>query len=89
MANFIQTYTEKDKLKHIIVESMITLYCYCILHLFLAKPISLLLAALTALIIGLLKEFADSKNDKHVASRKDLNADVIGILITTIPLIFI
>lgn len=89
MANFIETYTEKDKLKHIIVESAITLYCYCGLHFFMNKYVAILISVLVAVLVGLFKEIADSKNDKHVASKKDFTADLIGVVITVIPLIFI
>jgi len=86
MASFIETYTKEDKLKHIIVSSMIALYCFCVFTFIMPKYMAVFFSAVVALLVGLLKEFADYRNNKHVASRKDLIADVIGIIITEIPL---
>lgn len=89
MGELIETYMQKDKIVHAFVCAMITLYLYVVLHLFLNKWIALPIAALITAIIGALKEYADSKSNKHVASKKDFVADIFGIIVTVIPLIFI
>ena len=89
MGELIETYTQKDKIIHAFGCSALTLYLYVVLHLFLTKWIALPTAAVITIIIGALKEYADSKNDKHVSSKKDFIADLFGVIVTVIPLIFI
>ena len=89
MADFIKTYTEKDKLIHMIVCAAVTLYCYCILHTFLPKWYALPASALVSLIIGALKEIFDHTTGKGVSSVKDFIADCIGTVGVILPLIFI
>lgn len=89
MGELIETYTQKDKLMHMLISAMLTLYIYVVLHLFVSKAIALATAVVVTIFIGGLKEHLDSKSDKHVSSKKDFAADVFGVIITAIPLIFI
>lgn len=89
MGELIETYTQKDKIIHAFICSVLTLYMYVVLHIFLNKWIALSVAAIVTIIVGALKEYADSKSDKHVSSKKDFIADLFGVIVTVIPLIFI
>lgn len=88
MGELFETYTQRDKIIHAFVCSVITLYVYVVLHIIITKWIALPIAAVITAVLGALKEYADSKNDKHVSSKKDFVADLFGIIITVIPLIF-
>lgn len=89
MASFINTYTQKDKIIHMLVCSVITLYSYCIISQFVPKRTALPSSALISLIIGAIKEIIDGLTGKGTSSAKDFIADCIGTIITVIPLIFI
>lgn len=89
-SKFIEIFTAKDKLLHILVCAEIMLCFSCVTLAFTPKWYALPASALATLLIGVCKEIFDKKHsDKHVASVKDIIADVIGILLVFIPLIFI
>lgn len=83
-----QFFSQKDKLQHIVFSMVLTLMFTALFSInFYFKP-SLLIAGGVALFCGVGKEVYDSINDK-VASWLDILADLVGVLLVVIPLIFI
>lgn len=70
---FGQTFTQVDKLKHIVVSAIIMV----IFNLFLPTY----MAAIITFAIGIGKEVYDKTTNKGCPEWKDLLADIIGIII--------
>lgn len=87
--NLIKWLYEGDKVLHILFSTVIALFVFALLNLFMGKWESILCSFCFTLAVGVVKEVYDKFSPNHSAAFSDLLADVIGIALALVPLTLI
>lgn len=84
-------FNSKDKLQHMLLSAVIVVVFKVIAELVnpFGGVVNTAFAGLLTLVVGATKELVDYFTKTHVSSWKDFLADIIGLLSTMIPLMFI